>query len=254
MLQSARLAMLDEADAYAKSRVNYNQEYNSPLAWSPRHVETRLVEAFEILFKIGSTPGPKAFGSNWPGILREFSELVDAQAFAEHQKVKNQIRLRPTVDQISRMDEALRWPAQYLTSFELAADALNLWAACMATDRSIAEVLRARNQQAAVIAGRMQRCQNGALERARYAAACEVTSWANRRLADGPCDPERAARIKASAHIRFERAVKDMRPVLVKPSAAMPGKVLSRTSLDRYRYAASAMISERLVEQGEVAR
>lgn len=253
MLQSARLAMLDEADAYAKSRGEF-AEVLQPLAWSPRHVETRLVEAFEILFKIGSTPGPKAFGSNWPGILREFSELVDAQAFAEHQKVKNQIRLRPTVEQISRMDEALRWPAQYLTSFELAADALNLWAACKAIDRSIADVLRARNQRARTIAECMQRCQNRALDRARAAAANEVSSWANRRMADGPCDPERASRIKASAHIRFERAVKDLRPVMIKFSQAMPGKVLSRTSLDRYRYAASSMICERLAGMGEVVR
>lgn len=253
MLQSARLAMLDEADDYAKSRGEF-AEVLQPLAWSPRHVETRLVEAFEILFKIGSTPGPKAFGSNWPGILREFAELVDAQAYAEHQKQENRIRLRPTVDQISRMEEALRWPAQYLTSFELAADALNLWAACKATDRSIAAVLRTRNQQAAVVAGRMERGQNAALAKARASQANDVASWANRRLADGPCDPERAARIKASAHIRFERAVKDLRPVMVKPSEAMPGKVLSRTSLDRYRYAGSAMISERLAGMGQVVR
>jgi len=248
MTRNANAAMLDDVEAYYAERDGAGDEL--PTAWTPEHVMARMVEAFEILFRAGGTVGPKEFGSNWPGIVREFSELVDAQAYAEHQREGGKLKLRPTVDDISRMEEALAWPVLYLSDTPIASDALNLWAACKARGTSIKEVLRLRNQEAVRVATLREKDENAKRDAERRAVAKEVATWANGRIKVSDGTAGARARIMANAQIRLERELTAKgilaAQVFVKPSTVMPDKVLSQTSMDRHRYVAAVTISGQL--------
>lgn len=254
-MRHANAAMLEDVDAY------YAQQdggVDLPSTWSPEHVMARMVEAFETLFRAGGTIGPQAFGSNWPSIVREFAELIDAQAYAEHQREGGKVRLRPTVEDISRMEEALAWPVLYLSDIAIAADALNLWAACKARETSIKAVLRLRNQEAVRVACLREKDENAKRDAERKAVARDVAIWADARISQSDGTAGARARIIANAQIRLERALSSKgilaARVFVKPSAVMPDKVISQTSMDRWRMVAANTICGNLLEMRAVVR
>lgn len=210
--------------------------------WTPELVEARLIEAFETLDRVERRPGPAGFRSTWPAVMREWAELFDAQAYAEHQRAVTTVRLKPNMRQISRMEEALAWPARFLSADLKCADAINLWALAKARGISIAGILRYRNAGAVKQAKALEASINADLARQRAAQAQEVATWANmkRFLSDG--SREHIERIEGNARIRLERCVANLRPVIIKPSDVSPDKVISQTSLDRHRYMASSLI------------
>jgi hypothetical protein len=125
------------------------------------------------------------------------------------------------------------------------ADALLVWASCKATGRSIAKALRYRFIRAKAAAEVMQAAENDRRAVLRREAARQAAAWANERLAE-TSDPERCAAIKHNARIRFEREAAELLPMRIWPHEAMPGRILSRASLDRYLPAALESLAERL--------
>ncbi|MFC2248757.1 hypothetical protein ACETRX_03950 [Labrys portucalensis] len=205
-------------------------------------VMTCMVDAFETLRRIPGAVGPKQPGSGWPAIVREMGEEYSFRsADREFQRALSKA-------QISRMEEVLAWPAQFLADEPLAADALNLWAMCKAWGRSIDGVLQARAKQAADIARVVEREINERRGVQRKAAAGEVAEWANMKLATA--DGERVERIRANALIRLERELTSKglvhAAVIVKPAECSPDKVISRTSLDRWRFVGARVIADSL--------
>jgi len=81
-----------------------------PSVWNGPHVGRRIADAFVILNAI---PGRMTRKSGlWPSYPYEFEDLL-AQQEAE-QRSPTPRRLAPTIEQITRMEAALCWPAHYL--------------------------------------------------------------------------------------------------------------------------------------------
>lgn len=114
-----------------------------PSTWSIVHVLDRLEEAFEVMGMMPAATRPKAYGSAWPGCspITE-SELIGIKneifreggqaALSEWEGERNQVRPVPSSAQITRMEQALRWPFEYLGDRPLLAKAISqraMWAA-----------------------------------------------------------------------------------------------------------------------------
>lgn len=223
------------------------------LDWTPAHVRTRMVEAFDVLRRMSGRIGPKAYGSNWPAILRDIADMNDVQAYEQAQKDGQKVRHRPTLEEISRMDEALHWPWDFLDS-PRERDAINLWAMATAWDLNLAGIMRARAKAAADLARIRERDENARRSAARAQEAARAAAWGNRRLALCDGSPGARERILANATIRLGREVEKLRPVLIKPSTVVPDKVLSRTSMDRHAYRAAKAVAEGLEAKGVSVR
>ena len=232
-------------DAYSGT----DPDSDIPTIWTPEHVGARMIEAFEVLAKIPERVGPASPANAWPAYMHEFHELIGVQVEG------NRARVRATSAELSRMNAAFMWPVAFLTDMPLQADALSLWAFCKAGDRSIAEILARRMKQARKVAKRMTELENQRRAVKRRGIARNVAAWANSRLEQADT-PEQKQNIKANAHIRMERAVRENNclPVEYGPRDAVSGTILTRRSLDKYRHLAAAEISLRLHERGAVVR
>lgn len=71
------------------------------IRWTPPMVEERLVEAADVMRRLPEVRAPGYFNT-WPKILPEFSDLVG-------QEPPKLMRLPPSSDAITRMDETLGW-------------------------------------------------------------------------------------------------------------------------------------------------
>lgn len=257
-----------------RSRAEVVTEAAIPAAWTPEHVQARLVEAFDILARSGTRVGPRQHANGWPAMVHEFADLVDAQARAIAEKEKQQERAaRPTADELSRMNEALAWPLHHLDGRPLQSDALMLWAYATALDRDMAAMLHARKKRATALADEMARRHNApphrddkgvvkdtrdpavleAYER-RAAIAREVAELANVEMARASLTKH--AEIRAQARAAFLDRCREAGcpPLQIKPHEAMPGRCLSRTNLDRQRKVAAAAVATGLRRAGVAVR
>jgi len=109
-----------------------------PDRWCQIHVLDRFQEAYEVMAMMPAATRPKAYGSAWPTMVQEKTPLVilaEMSASGEletQQEEQNRVRLPPSSAQISRMEQALRWPFEYLRDRPELAKAISLktmWAA-----------------------------------------------------------------------------------------------------------------------------
>ncbi|MCC8963737.1 hypothetical protein H8A95_15815 [Bradyrhizobium sp. Pear76] len=107
-----------------------------PPQWTQIHVLDRLEEAFAVLTSLPARTRPKQFGNGMPTPVQERPSLKDlldmADAGESFEDKRNRVRLAPTTAQITRMDQALRWPFEHLADQPDLARALSLramWAA-----------------------------------------------------------------------------------------------------------------------------
>lgn len=105
-----------------------------PTVWTQVHVLDRLEEAFAVLATLPAKTRPKQFGNAMPTPVRERPSLKDLLEMDEAGQLeeRNRVRLAPTTAQITRMEEALRWPFEHLADEPELARALSLralWAA-----------------------------------------------------------------------------------------------------------------------------
>lgn len=239
----------------------------------------RMSDAFRVLRKIPGTIGPRAFGGNWPSIVQESQpvkteaiammrdfvrevaedEFADARGVNEIMKYldENDANARrfqredaaPDKYDISRMDEALRWPAQFLIDYPKAADAINLWAMGVGFGANIEAILKARANRAGQIASVLTREANKRRNMLRKEIAAGASSWARKRAETGISD-ELRERIIHNATIKLERELKSkglaQAIILIEPSSVFHDKVISRTRLDHHRYVAATIIAKAL--------
>lgn len=256
------------------ARISAVGEGDIPTEWTPEHVGTRMVEAFEILGRSGGRVGPGRFGNGWPAMVQEYADLVDQQARELAEREKQQaIAARPSSDEVSRLNEALRWPMDHLDGMALPADALMLWAYARATGRDMDGMLHHRKKRATALASEMMRRANAdphfdpdgimretrspevlARNALRKQIASEIVGALNARLAAVP-KGEHPALIKA-AHdaLRNRCRAEGCLPTVYRPRDAVPGRVMARTTLDRYRKIAAAAIASRLRRSGVSVR
>lgn len=240
-----------------RSRIDAMGEGETPAAWTPEHVGARLIEAFEVLSRSGARVGPGQYGNGWP--VHEFADMVDAQARALAEKEKQQARAaRPTADELSRMNEALAWPMAYLDGKPLQSDALTLWAYASATGRDMAGMLNHRKKKATAKADEMARRHNAPP----HMHDGVVKDTRNQAVLDA-YERRRAIAVQVAATVPAAEALAVLRarcrdagclPLVVKPHEAMPGRVLSRTNLDRQRKAAMEIVAAGLRRDGVAVR
>lgn len=117
------------------------------LAWDPRAVESRLIEAAVICGRTAGSIGPKQFGSNWPTTLHDFADLV-AQAeggqLDRNNAERNRIRFNATAAQVTRSDQAMAWAARYLEGHPGPRGVLQIWLLCKATRRKFVKECKKR--------------------------------------------------------------------------------------------------------------
>jgi hypothetical protein len=107
----------------------------APKDWTWDHIMERMEEGFRTLRRVPASTGPRGHRNSMPrydydhGDLNAQLETYEIERLA---KLRNRVRLRPSPDEISRMEQAIWWPAKYLFDAENLARAVNLsamWAA-----------------------------------------------------------------------------------------------------------------------------
>ena len=110
--------------------------------WTFHDVKECLLGAFEILKHVPMR-GAAGTGSGWPATLVEFSDLIE-QVGTESAENEPKIKLRPTAEQITKMEEVLLWQSRYLKQAPGSARMLALWLACQTTSLKFSEALSRR--------------------------------------------------------------------------------------------------------------
>lgn len=248
--------------AYLPAQVYGKEIVAAPLAWNAEHVQTRLIEAFTIVGKTVTRPGPRAFGNAMPDVVREFADYAGRdEALGERQeKWMADVEAMRRNDEFSAVqfdlaDEAMGWCLRHLADRQVEADALQLWAWGHARglgEKAFEKMLRRR----ALAADRLVERRKHDLpdkvtiyEEEAEAAARKIAAWANEALAKEK-DKRARGRIKMAAFIRFRREVKTVRAVerkvYVRRCDVMPGRVFSVSQMERYRKAGATRMAERL--------
>jgi hypothetical protein len=111
------------------------------------HVGKRLVEGLRTLMLMPMPSGPRATGSHWPAYAHDWADLLaqqeaDAEQRQRDQREANRTQLRPSSTEISRMEQAICWPARYLREFPQLIRTVQAVAAGRARDRDMEHAAR----------------------------------------------------------------------------------------------------------------
>lgn len=92
-----------------------------PEQWDGPHVGLRLVEAFKTLANLPGGDGPGSTASSfWPEYWHDWEDALaqegQADVKADTAAKANQSRVRPSAQDITRMDKAISWPGEYLAA------------------------------------------------------------------------------------------------------------------------------------------
>lgn len=119
-----------------------------PDRWTIVHVLDRLEEGYEVLAGMPMATRPKQYGNAMPtphqqklSILDQIEMLGTGELEQLHED-RNRVRLAATSAQVSRMDQALGWPFEYLRDRSELAKAISLramWAVMRADIRKKCE-------------------------------------------------------------------------------------------------------------------
>jgi len=108
-----------------------------PDQWSVLHVMERLEEGFRTLARLPMATRPRGYINSMPIYLYDRGDLnsqLETHELERMANIRNRVRIPPTPAEIARMEEALHWPAAFLSGpeFHHVARAVNLgslWAA-----------------------------------------------------------------------------------------------------------------------------
>ena len=109
-----------------------------PARWSGEHVSLRLCEAMRTLRLMPMGTGAPGYAPCWPAYRYEFQDLLAQQEQGELERTmqtQNRTRLMPSWRDITHMELAIRWPAQFLGGEPHIAVAVNRVAFAYAIDR-----------------------------------------------------------------------------------------------------------------------
>jgi len=118
-----------------------------PERWSFIHVMDRLEEAFRTLARLPTPTRPRGYINSMPFYLYDRADLnsqLDTCELERMARLRNRVRIPPSPDEIGRMEEALRWPTEYLSGaeYDRVARAVNLGALWAAIDADVDRGLR----------------------------------------------------------------------------------------------------------------
>ena len=270
------------ADATGGENPFDDRGYSLPTRWTAYHVAKRLFDAYGVVEQITQTPGPRAFGTAWPAMLREWQDLIDADAWKNHgdeyRAGVSRRRGRPEPVEIDMADEAVRWPGLHLRCDDPRHDALTLWVLASVKGFNVSKALARRRKQAdamiAALAPHMGRSKaevahperldalvrgvvataNVMLEQAQAAAKAARSDRALAAASQDALFARRHARERLAKMARVEK-------LLVRPSGAriarsdvMPGKVFSQSAYDEHRKAGAQRVADRLQVLGVAVR
>ena len=118
----------------------------APPIWHGPHVGKRLAEAMRTLrgLPMGGVGG---YGGSWPPYAYEFEDML-AQAeqgeLEKTQRLQNRVRLLPSYADVTRMEAAICWPAQYLARTSWLLVAVNAVAFARSIERDASWVANRR--------------------------------------------------------------------------------------------------------------
>ncbi len=118
-----------------------------PARWTVPHVMDRMEEAFKTLSRIPMAIRPRRYINSMPQYVYDRGDL-NAQAETHELErlanIKNRVRIPPTPAEIGRMEEALRWPSEFLAGpeFHHVARAVNLGSLWAAFDADVDKKLK----------------------------------------------------------------------------------------------------------------
>jgi hypothetical protein len=118
-----------------------------PGRWSLLHVMERMEEAFRTLARLPLPTRPRGYINSMPIYLYDRGDLnsqLETHELERMAKIRNRVRIRPSPAEIARMEEALHWPAAFLSGAEFGhlARAVNLGAMWAAFDADIDKALK----------------------------------------------------------------------------------------------------------------
>jgi len=108
----------------------------APSIWTGPHVGKRLAEAMRTL-RLLPMRTIAGYSAAWPAYCYEFEDLLAQQERDELEKTirtQNRVRLLPSYSDVTRMEAAIYWPAQYLTRSDWLLRAVNAVALAHAMD------------------------------------------------------------------------------------------------------------------------
>jgi hypothetical protein len=101
-------------------------EYVPPSEWDGPHVGLRLCDAFKTLSMMPNRgASPKLQPGFWPEYHYEWEDLLaqrqaDVATQEDDASERNRTRVRPSAQEISRMEMAISWPGRYIVEAETA--------------------------------------------------------------------------------------------------------------------------------------
>jgi hypothetical protein len=115
-----------------------------PERWSFVHVMERMEEAFRILARLPLPSRPRGYINSMPIYLYDRGDLnaqMETHELERMAQLRNRVRIPPSPAEIARMEEALRWPALFLSGAEFhhLARAVNLGSLWAAFDANVDE-------------------------------------------------------------------------------------------------------------------
>lgn len=103
-----------------------------PERWTLIHVLDRLEEAYSVLAGMPMATRPKQYGNAMPTphqqklSIYDQIEMLGTGELEQLHEDRNRVRLAPTSAQVTRMEQALRWPFEYLSDRPELAKAIQL--------------------------------------------------------------------------------------------------------------------------------
>lgn len=110
--------------------------------WSLLAVMERLEEAFRVLARLPITTRPRGYVNSMPYYVCDRGDLnaqLETRELERMAQLRNRVRIPPTPAEVARMEEALHWPAAFLSGAEFhhVARAVNLGSLWSALDSDI---------------------------------------------------------------------------------------------------------------------
>jgi len=118
-----------------------------PDRWSVPHVMDRLEEGFRTLSRLPMAVRPRGYINSMPMYVHDRADLnsqLETHELERMANIRNRVRIPPTPAEVGRMEEALHWPAAFLSGPEYhhVARAVNLGSLWAAFDADVAKGLK----------------------------------------------------------------------------------------------------------------
>jgi len=118
-----------------------------PDRWSVPHVMDRLEEGFRTLSRLPMAVRPRGYINSMPMYVHDRADLnsqLETHELERMANIRNRVRIPPTPAEVGRMEEALHWPAAFLSGPEYhhVARAVNLGSLWAAFDADVQKGLK----------------------------------------------------------------------------------------------------------------